>query len=139
MGDRSENAEYIYGKRQLREIDGRIQFLSRRLDELVIIDRKPGNAQAIYFGAWVSVEDESGEEKTFRIVGADEFDADPCYISIDAPLARALIGKHIDEEVVLLEQRNEGVPRILKPGEARQAYRYTVVDIRYGSATDLRR
>ena len=92
LGDRSENAEYIYGKRQLREIDGRIQFLSKRLDELNIVDRNPPNTDQVYFGAWVTLEDDEGKEQKFRIVGADEFDADPQFISIDAPLARALIG-----------------------------------------------
>lgn len=131
MGDRSENAEYIYGKRQLREIDSRIRFLSKRLDELEIVDRQPSNPNAVFFGAWVTVENECGEQKTFRIVGADEFDSDTRYISIDAPLARALIGKRVDDEVTLIEQRGSGVPRILTRDEARQEYHYVIVAIKY--------
>jgi transcription elongation factor GreB len=93
MGDRSENAEYIYGKRQLREIDGRIQFLSKRLDALVVVDRAPPNQDKVYFGAWVSVREVDAGADTFRLVGPDEFDREPGFISIDSPMARALLGK----------------------------------------------
>ena len=124
LGDRSENAEYIYGKRQLREIDGRIQFLSKRLDELNVVDRRPPNTNQVYFGAWVTLEDDSGEEHVFRIVGADEFDADPRFISVDAPLARALIGKSLDEEVSLSEQKESGTPRIFKPESEAGEFHY---------------
>ena len=131
MGDRSENAEYIYGKRQLREIDSRIRFLSKRMDELQIIDQQPSNPNAVFFGAWVTVEDDRGKQRAFRIVGADEFDSDPQYISIDAPLARALIGKQVDDEVTLVEQRDNGVPRILTRDDKRQEYHYLIVAINY--------
>lgn len=99
QGDRSENAEYIYGKKQLREIDRRVRFLSKRLDELVVVDRLPDDQSRVFFGAWVTIEDDDGEEQTYRLVGADEFDLAKGYLSINAPLARALIGKHLDDEV----------------------------------------
>ena len=101
MGDRSENAEYIYGKKQLREIDGRIAFLSRRLDELTVVDRLPKNQDSVFFGAWVTLADEAGEEQEYRLVGADEFDRAPPYVSIDAPLARAVLGKQVGDEIQL--------------------------------------
>ena len=99
LGDRSENAEYIYGKKQLREIDRRVRFLSKRLDELTVVDRLPDDQSRGFFGAWVTIEDDDGEEQTYRLVGADEFDLAKGYLSINAPLARALIGKHLDDEV----------------------------------------
>jgi len=99
QGDRSENAEYIYGKKQLREIDRRVRFLSKRLDELTVVDRLPTDQSRVYFGAWVTVEDEAGDEQCYRLVGADEFDLSKGYLSINSPLARALIGKYLDDEV----------------------------------------
>ena len=101
QGDRSENAEYTYGKRQLREIDRRVRFLRKRLDGMVVVSRPPDDRSRIFFGAWVTVEDERGEEHTFRIVGPDELDPARRYVSMDAPLARALMGKRIDDEVTL--------------------------------------
>ncbi len=99
QGDRSENAEYTYGKKRLREIDSRVRFLRKRLDGMKVVDQPPSDPQRVFFGAWVTVEDESGVESRHRIVGPDEFDAAPGYISMDAPLARALLGKRLDEEV----------------------------------------
>lgn len=99
QGDRSENAEYIYGKKQLREIDRRVRFLGKRLDELTVVDRLPDDQSRVYFGAWVTVEDEAGDEQSYRLVGADEFDLGKGYLSINSPLARALVGKHLDDEV----------------------------------------
>lgn len=99
LGDRSENAEYIYGKKQLREIDRRVRYLTRRLDELKVVDRPPEDRSRVFFGAWVSVESEAGEEHTWRLVGPDEFDLDRGFLSVDAPLARALLGKRVDDEV----------------------------------------
>ena len=98
-GDRSENAEYIYGKKQLREIDRRIRYLSKRLDEVVVVDRRPADAERVYFGAWVDLENDEGETARWRIVGADEFDPARHWISIDSPAARALVGKRVDDEV----------------------------------------
>lgn len=99
QGDRSENAEYIYGKRQLREIDRRVRFLTRRLEGMTVVDRPPQDTSRIYFGAWVELEDEAGDTVLYRIVGPDEIDHAPGYISIDAPLARALLKKQVDDEV----------------------------------------
>jgi transcription elongation factor GreB len=93
LGDRSENAEYVYGKRKLRELDRRLRFLSVRLDELTVVDPKPHPSGKAYFGAWVRVENEDGEERAYRLVGPDEADAGNRLISVDAPLGRALLGK----------------------------------------------
>lgn len=99
QGDRSENAEYIYGKKQLREIDRRVRFLTKRLDELTVVDRLPDDRGKVFFGAWVTIENEGGDESTYRLVGPDEFDLSRGYLSIDSPMARALLGKRIDDEV----------------------------------------
>ncbi len=99
QGDRSENAEYTYGKRRLREIDRRVRFLRKRLDGMVIVDKPPTDARRVYFGAWVELEDDAGKSTRHRIVGPDEFDQGPGYISMDAPLARALLGKALDAEI----------------------------------------
>ncbi len=99
QGDRSENAEYIYGKKRLREIDARIRYLQKRLDDIQIVDRPPDDPTRIFFGAWVRLEDDGGRESVYRIVGADEFDPKQGWISIDSPLARALLKKTVDDEV----------------------------------------
>jgi transcription elongation factor GreB len=93
LGDRSENAEYIYGKRRLRELDRRLRFLSERMDELTVVEPRPHPSGRAYFGAWVVVEDEEGEERRYRLVGPDEADAPAALISVEAPLGRALLGK----------------------------------------------
>lgn len=98
QGDRSENAEYIYGKKQLREIDRRIRFLSKRLDGMNVVERVPEDTGKVFFGAWVEVEDDDGKVERFRLVGPDEADGSRGEISIDAPLARALLGKRVDDE-----------------------------------------
>jgi len=107
LGDRSENAEYIYGKKRLREIDRRVRFLQKRLDELKVVDRVPEARDRVYFGAWVEVEDAAGRLRRYRIVGTDEFDAEPAYVSMDSPLARALLGRAVDEEVVVSLPRGQ--------------------------------
>lgn len=117
QGDRSENAEYIYGKKQLREIDRRIRFLQKRLDALVIVDRAPTDSTRIYFGAWVRLETDQGETVEYRIVGPDEFDLEKGLISIDSPLARALLKKTTDDEVSLALPRGRTL--------------YTVLEVRY--------
>src|ERR1044071_3459587 len=99
QGDRSENAEYTYGKRRLREIDRRVRHLRKRLEGMVVVERPPSDPDRVFFGAWVTVESGSGEHSRHRIVGPDEFDREPGYISMDAPLARALMGKRRDDEV----------------------------------------
>lgn len=99
QGDRSENAEYTYGKKMLREIDSRVRFLTKRLESLKVVSSRPGDADKVYFGAWVTLEDEDGKESRYRIVGPDELELKLNLISIDSPLARALIGKALDAEV----------------------------------------
>lgn len=120
MGDRSENAEYIYGKRQLREIDARVRFLAKRLDELEVVDRTPRDTARVYFGAWVTLEDDTGASCRYRLVGSDEFDAAPGYISIDSPMAQALLKKQVDDEIAV---RQSGVPK-----------RFVIVAIEYPEA-----
>ncbi len=101
QGDRSENAEYLYGKRRLREIDRRVRHLRKRLDGMLVVDQPPADPGRVFFGAWVVLEDESLTVRRYRIVGPDEFDLAPGYISIDSPLARALLGKRVDDEVTI--------------------------------------
>ncbi len=100
-GDRSENAEYIYRKKELREIDRRVRYLQKRLPDLRVVREQPSDASAIFFGAWVRLEDAQGDESIFRIVGPDEFDVRKGYISMDAPMARALMKKRVDDEVTV--------------------------------------
>ena len=101
LGDRSENAEYIYGKKRLREIDRRVRHLRKRLELLTIVDKAPSDPNRIYFGARIRVEDEEGIEQHYRLVGPDEIGEGPGYISVDAPLGRALLGKLVDSEVTI--------------------------------------
>lgn len=117
QGDRSENAEYIYGKKQLREIDRRIRFLQKRLDVLKIVDRPPSDPSRVYFGAWVRLESETGELAEYRIVGPDESDINKGFLSIDSPLARALLKKAADDEVTVALPRGQTI--------------YTVLEVRY--------
>jgi transcription elongation factor GreB len=117
QGDRSENAEYIYGKRQLREIDRRVRFLRQRLEGIVVVAAPPAERSRVFFGAWVKLEDEDGAEVEYRIVGPDEFDAAQGYISMDSPLGRALLRKALDDEV-----------KVELPGGAKT---YVVVGVRY--------
>jgi transcription elongation factor GreB len=120
QGDRSENAEYIYGKKQLREIDRRVRFLRKRLDGLVVVGRPPDDRSRIFFGAWVRLEDEDGAEIGIRIVGPDEIDPARQYVSMDSPLARALMGRRRDDEV-----------SVEVPGGRRS---YVVTEVRYEEA-----
>src|SRR6202007_1457430 len=99
QGDRSENAEYTYGKRRLREIDRRVRFLRRRLEGMVIVDQPPADPRRVFFGAWVQLEAGDGTRSRYRVVGPDEFDMAPGYISMDSPLGKALLRRRIDEEV----------------------------------------
>ena len=108
-GDRSENGDYIYGKRRLREIDSRVRFLNKRLDELEVVQRPPDNTEKIFFGAWVTLEDEAGKEQRWRIVGPDEFDLGAGKLSMDSPMARSLLGKGLDDEVLVRSPSGEQV------------------------------
>lgn len=121
-GDRSENAEYIYRKKELRGIDSRIHYLQKRLPSLHIVAAVPDDQAKIYFSAWVSLEDEAGTEVTYRIVGADELDPKKNYISLDSPLAKALLKKSVDDEIILRNDTRE--------------IRYWVTEIRYQPNTD---
>jgi transcription elongation factor GreB len=101
QGDRSENAEYTYGKRRLREIDRRVRFLRSRLDGMVIVDQPPSDRGRVFFGAYITLETDAGEQLCYRVVGPDELDLGPRHISMDAPLGRSLLGKKLDDEIVL--------------------------------------
>ncbi|HAI60217.1 MAG TPA: transcription elongation factor GreB [Xanthomonadaceae bacterium] len=117
-GDRSENAEYTYRKKQLGEIDRRVRHLSKRLERLKVAEGRPADPRAVFFGAWLTIErDDTGAQATWRIVGPDEIDAAKGWISIDSPLARAALGKRIDD----------GFDAELPGGLAR----FLVVDVRY--------
>lgn len=101
-GDRSENAEYIYRKKQLGEIDRRIRYLSKRLDDVEVIDRIPPQQDRVFFGAFITLQDRKGVVVRYRIVGADEIDPRRGYISVDSPLARALLGKRVENQVTVV-------------------------------------
>src|SRR5690606_31726191 len=108
-GDRSENGDYIYGKRRLREIDSRVRFLSKRLEVLTVVDRLPEDQSRVFFGAWVTLEDEEGNEQCWQIVGPDEFDVSLGNPSMDSRLAKAMLRKQQDDEVVLRKPKGEEV------------------------------
>ncbi len=113
-GDRSENAEYIYRKKQLREIDARIHHLKERLEHIVVVDAKPADPSRVFFGAWVRLEDMEGNILEYRIVGPDEFDHTRGLISMDAPVARALMKKAEGDEVVVKRPKGEAVFTIVR-------------------------
>lgn len=115
-GDRSENAEYIYRKKELRELDRRIRYLQKRLPDLTIVDRRADDDH-VYFGAWVELETDSGKLKTVRLVGSDEIDTSTGFISIDSPVARALLKKQVDDGISV--------------DVAGDTINYTIVSIRY--------
>jgi transcription elongation factor GreB len=117
QGDRSENAEYIYGKRRLREIDRRLRFLSKRLDDVTVVTEVPTDHGRVFFGAYITLEDDAGEQRTYRIVGGDETDVDRGWISIDSPVARACLGKRRDDTVTVRAPRGE--------------IEYTIIAVRY--------
>lgn len=117
QGDRSENAEYIYGKKRLREIDSRVRFLRKRLEALKVVRDPPTDPNKIYFGAWVELEDGNGDIVRYRLVGPDELNPALGYISIDSVLGRALLGKTRDTEI-----------NIQTPSGPRE---YVVVDVSY--------
>lgn len=117
QGDRSENAEYIYGKRRLREIDRRVRYLSKRLDAVTVVSEAPSDATRVFFGAWVTLEDEDQTRITYRIVGPDESSVDKGWISMEAPVAKALLGKRNGDDVVVRRPKGE--------------IAYTIVAIRY--------
>jgi len=117
QGDRSENADYTYGKKRLREIDSRVRFLRKRLEDMTVVDQLPADQSRVYFGAWFQLEDEAGQLHNYRVVGPDEFDPAKGWISMDSPLGRAIMRKAINDEV-----------RVQLP--AGEAF-YTITDVRY--------
>ena len=119
-GDRSENAEYIYRKKELREIDRRIRYLQKRLPDLKVVAQLPSDQTRVFFGAWVTLEDDAGEHVTYRIVGSDEFQSHTHWISLDSPMAKALLKKSIDDEVAV--ETPSGT------------LRFVIVAVRYGDS-----
>lgn len=115
-GDRSENAEYIYRKKQLREMDRRIRYLQKRLDQLQPVSASPADRTRIFFGAMVEVEDGEGDCQRYRIVGADEIGEQPEAVSVDSPVARALLGKSVGVEVELEAPGGKRCLRVLSIG-----------------------
>ena len=101
LGDRSENAEYKEGKRELRSIDRRIRFLRKRLEVVTVVEYSPQQEGKAYFGAWLALENEKGESLRCRIVGSDEIDTQRGHITINSPMARAVLGKQVDDEVIV--------------------------------------
>ncbi|MCL6268824.1 transcription elongation factor GreB [Sansalvadorimonas sp. 2012CJ34-2] len=101
LGDRSENAEYKEGKRELRSIDRRVRFLRKRLEALKVVEYSPEQEGKAFFGAWVELENDEGEILQCRIVGTDEIDTRKGHITVDSPMARALLGKQVDDEVMV--------------------------------------
>ena len=118
-GDRSENAEYIYRKKELREIDRRIRYLQKRMPDLKVVTESPAESSRVFFGAWVTLEDSAGVESEYRIVGPDEFNPEKRYISMDSPLAQALLKKAVDDAV-----------EVRLPGGMAH---YFIVKVRYGT------
>ena len=101
QGDRSENAEYTYGKKRLHEIDRRVRFLRKRLEGMTIVDVPAADPNRVYFGAWVRLELAGGDLRWYRLVGPDEFDMAPDYLSMDSPMGRSLLGKREGDEVTV--------------------------------------
>lgn len=114
LGDRSDNADYTEGKKQLREIDRRIRYLSRRLDNLNVVDRTPDDQDTIYFGAWVKLADEEGKQSIYRIVGADEIDLSKGWISIDSPMAKSLLKKRLGDQLVVSRPKGDAEMLVLE-------------------------
>ncbi len=119
QGDRSENAEYIYGKKQLAEIDRRVRHLRKRLDGMRVVDQLPSDTSKIYFGAWFELEHEDGDRNSYRLVGPDEVELDSQYVSMDSPLGKAILGKKAGDELEITSPRGSTV--------------YVVVDVSYES------
>jgi transcription elongation factor GreB len=115
QGDRSENAEYIYGKKRLREIDRRIRFLQKRLDICTLVDPTEQKERSrVFFGATVTLEDEDGAKTTYQVVGPDETDTKGGLISVESPIGRALLGKELGDSVTVMRPRGEIELTILK-------------------------
>lgn len=107
LGDRSENADYTFNKRILRQIDSRVRYLRKRLEELNVIDYSPQQEGKVFFGATVEIENDQGERLSFKIVGPDEIYDTKNYVSIDSPMARAMLKKEVDDEFVVQTPNGE--------------------------------
>lgn len=130
LGDRSENADYIYGKRALAETDRRIRYLDKRISIMQVVDRLPSDTNKVYFGAWVTLTPlDSDECQTYRLVGPDEIDEDPGYISIDSPMAKALVGKSLLEEIGIMQTSTS--TKILSFEKTVDPTRYQITNISY--------
>lgn len=114
LGDRSENADYHYNKKRLRELDRRILYLRKLIDELKVVHYSPFQEGKVMFGAWVEIENDQGSRNRFRIVGSEELIGAKDYISIDSPMAQALLKKEVGEEVVVKTPARQFVWRITK-------------------------
>ena len=112
-GDRSENAEYIYGKKRLREIDRRVRTLRKRIDDLTVVEVGARTVDRVLFGAWVTLEDEDAEARVYRVVGPDEFDPAKGWLSMDSPMGRAVLGRALDEEFELERPKGRAAFRII--------------------------
>jgi transcription elongation factor GreB len=121
-GDRSENAEYIYRKKELASIDRRIRYLQKRLPDLRVVSSPPSDPERVFFGAWVTLEDDDARQVVYRIVGPDEFDTDRGWISMDSPVARALLKKALDDEILVQTPRGD--------------MRYDIIAIRYADGDE---
>lgn len=130
QGDRSENAEYIYGKRKLREIDRRMRFLTKRLESATVVEPRTGSVEAVFFGAFVEVEDEDGKRHEYRIVGEDEIDLERGCISWRSPLGRALLKKRAGD-TVSFRRPHFGPPRPNMPPLPVTEVELTIVGVRY--------
>jgi transcription elongation factor GreB len=108
-GDRSENAEYIYRKKQIAEIDRRVRYLTKRMDVLRIVDQLPADRETVYFSAWVELKDASGASYSYRIVGADEFHFAEAWISVDSPMAKALLGRKLGDSIKVVRPEDTAV------------------------------
>ena len=130
LGDRSENADYIYGKRQLAEIDRRIRYLDKRIRTMQVVDRLPSDDNKVYFGAWVTLRSANGDQSPrYRLVGPDEIDDKPEYISIDSPMAEALLGKTQGEKITILQTNTS--TKVLSFDETTEPTRYWIDNIHY--------
>jgi transcription elongation factor GreB len=109
LGDRSENADYQYNKKLLRETDRRVRYLRKRLEDMRVVEYSPEQEGRVFFGAWVEIENEDGDTKRFRIVGYNEIYGRNDYISVDSPMARALLRKEVGDEVVVQVPDGEAV------------------------------
>ena len=116
QGDRSENAEYIYGKRRLREIDARVRFLRKRFDALQVVHPGQSGRDKVYFGAWVTLEGPQGEKLRYRLVGPDETDVERGHVSVESPLGRALLGREEGDEVTVVRPAGPGRFELLEIG-----------------------